>query len=381
MTDKVNLQERTAGQWWQFEEPFVTVTLESVKRVGIAGYRKAGASAENAAFLLATNLDKAVQGDHARGVGRLPDLVKAALDGRDNLNPDLKVSNETASFALIDGPPNTSGRIASKFAMELAVKKAKQTGIAFCGVRFQAALLTPVAQVALQSDMIGVVFNQSFPTVAPFGGAGAFLGNQPLAIAVPAGKHDPIIMDMSMTQSSAAGMFLAAKQKQQVAPRLLLDEHGEPTTDATEFPSVDSFPGLGPDARGSLTALGDSHKGYAMVFMLSLLSAVLSDTSPPWELFYRLKKRGRYGSVVIAINPEVVMPLPAFKAKVDEFINGVKGAPRRKGVAEILYPGEKSQRLRREREQAGVVALPESHVKALDAFAAEIGEKPLERRA
>ena len=75
------------------------------------------------------------------------------------------------------------------------------------------------------------------------------------------------------------------------------------------------------------------------------------------------------------------MPLPAFKARVDDFIDGVKGAPRRQGVDEVLYPGEKSQRLRRERERAGAVALPESHVKALDAFAAEIGEKPLERRA
>ena len=74
--------------------------------------------------------------------------------------------------------------------------------------------------------MVGIVMNQSFPTVAPLGGAGALFGNQPFAFGVPTARHDPVLYDASMTQSSASGMFLAAKQKQKIAPGLLLDEHG-----------------------------------------------------------------------------------------------------------------------------------------------------------
>jgi LDH2 family malate/lactate/ureidoglycolate dehydrogenase len=377
----MDLTERTAGQWWQTTEPFVTVTLPSLRRLGTAAYEMAGASAEDAAFLLAMNLDKALQGDHARGVDRIPAMVDAARNGHSDLAAKVSVLKERAGFALVDGGPKASGRLVCKAGMEIAVRKARETGIAFTGAQSQGQLLTPLIQIAVDAGMIGIAFNQSFPTVAPLGGAGPLLGNQPLAIGVPAGRHDPILLDMAMTQTSAAGMFLAAMQNQAVAPGLLLDEHGEPTTDATAFPTRETFPGLGPGARGSLTPLGNNHKGYAMVFMLSLLSAVLTDTSPPWELFYHLKKRGRYGTVLIAIDPQALMPLDQFKARVDDYIDTVKAAPRAAGVDEILYPGEKSQRLRRQREQAGILALPASHADALDAMARRLGLAELERVA
>lgn len=373
----MDLKERTAGQWWQHDEPFVTVRLDSLRKIATTAYERAGASPENAEFLLRLNLDKALQGDHARGVGRIPGIVNQVAQGRTTFAPEIRVLQDAPSFALIDGGPLASGPLMSKAGMEMAIRKARQTGIAYVGVKGQAQILTAFTRLAVEAGMIGIVFNQSFPTVAAFGGAGSLLGNQPLAIGVPAGRHDPVLLDMSMTQSSAAGMFLAAKQKQTVEEGLLLDERGEPTTDATEFPSTYVDPDYGPDARGSLTVLGNSHKGYAMVFILSLLSAVLTDTSPPWELYYRLKKRGRYGSVLMAIDPEKIMPKAQFLAQVDAFIDGVKASPRRSGVAEILYPGEKSQRLRRERERAGVLAIPESHYKALCGLGEELGLGPL----
>ena len=48
-------------------------------------------------------------------------------------------------------------------------------------------------------------------------------------------------------------------------------------------------------------------------------------------------------------------------------------SPRRAGVEEILYPGEKSQRLKREREQANMIAIPESHYQGLCTVADEFG--------
>jgi LDH2 family malate/lactate/ureidoglycolate dehydrogenase len=374
----MDLHERTAGQWWQHQEKFVTVKLDSARVLMSTVYEKLGASPDNAKFYMNMSLDKAIQGDHARGVIRILNFVRGVQGGHLSLNPEIKILKETSNFALVDGGKLAAGPMVSKVAMELAIKKARNTGIAFGAAQGQAQILTLFTRMAVDAGMVGIVFNQSFPTVAPFGGAGALLGNQPLAVGVPAGRHDPVLFDASMTQSSASGMFLAAKQGQTVDPGLLLDEHGMPTTDATEFPSKAEYvdPVLGPDARGTLTALGDNHKGYGLVFILCLLSAVLSDTSPPWELYYRLKeKRGRYGSVMIAIDPAVVMPLDKFKAQVDAFIDTVKASPRRAGVKEILYPGEKSQRLKREREQANMIAIPESHYKGLCTVADEFGLK------
>ena len=69
---------RTYGQWWDSDEPRVRVAIADLERVSRAAYASVGASAEDAAFLTATNLDKAIQGDHARGVAKIPGLIAAA---------------------------------------------------------------------------------------------------------------------------------------------------------------------------------------------------------------------------------------------------------------------------------------------------------------
>jgi LDH2 family malate/lactate/ureidoglycolate dehydrogenase len=366
-----NLQERTGGQWWQIQGNYVTVKLDSVRKLLLAAYRDdLGMSPDDAKFYMDIWLDKAIQGDHARGFARILSFVQAVRDKRINVKPQIKVMQETSNFALVDGGDLAAQPLVAKAAMDLAIKKARNGGgIAFSGCRAQSQILTAHLKQAIEADMIGIIFTQSFPTVAPYGGAGPLFGNAPVGFAIPAGKHDPIIFDASLTNSSASGMFLAAKQKEKVAPQMLLDRHGMPTTDATEFPDMDGYmdPTYGPDAAGSLTGLGDNHKGYGLVFLTALLSYVLTDTSAPWELFYRVNKdrKALYGSVYIAIDPKVVMPLDKFKGLVDGFIDHTKGHPRRKGVDEILYPGEKSQRLKRERNKVGMISIPESHFKGL----------------
>jgi len=217
---------------------------------------------------------------------------------------------------------------------------------------------------------------QSVPTVAPLGGRGPLLGNAPVAIGVPAADHDPVILDMSFTQSSSSGVLLAAEQHQQVPDGVLLDEHGEPTTDATEYPDheLEAIHG-GIHARGTLTPLGGNHKGYAMVFMVGLLTSLLADASPPWELYYHLPERGTYGTLLVAVDPSVFRSedSPPVGAAVDAFIDRVKGSPKAAGVDEILYPGERSQALKRLRRASGAISIPKSHYEGLVALAADAG--------
>jgi ureidoglycolate dehydrogenase (NAD+) len=365
----MDLHERTAGQWWKIQDKYVTVKHDSVKKLLTAAYQELGMTPENAAFYRDVWLDKAIQGDHTRGFARILSFVQAVRDKRIDVNPDIKILRETSNFALVGAGLRAAAPLVSKAAMDIAIKKARNGGIAFAGCQGQSQILTAHLKQALSADMIGIILTQSFPTVAPFGGAGPLFGNAPVGFCVPAGKRDPIIFDASLTNSSASGMFLAARQKETVELGMLLDPKGMPTTDATEFPSKDGYvdPTYGPDAGGSLTGLGDNHKGYGLVFLTGLLSSVLTETSPPWELYYRVnkEKKNLYGSVYIVIDPQVVMPLAKFKEQVDAFLDRTKAHPRREGVKEILYPGEKSQRLKRERTQAGMFAIPESHYKGL----------------
>jgi LDH2 family malate/lactate/ureidoglycolate dehydrogenase len=230
--------------------------------------------------------------------------------------------------------------------------------------------------MATDVGMIGMGMTQSYPTVAPFGGRQPLLGNAPIAFGIPGDEHDPVILDLSLTQTSSSGVKLAAQQGRPVAEGFILDADGQPTTDASAYPAS-GFTGHDRQlSRGSLTALGNSHKGYGLVFVVGLLTTVLADASAPWEVGDVVRgvpsDESRYGALFIAIDPARFSD-DLLGPRVDDFIDAVKSSPPRDGVEEILYPGERSQQLRRRREEADAFAMPASHYAGLRDFAAELG--------
>ena len=369
---------RTYGQWWDSSEPRARVAIADLERIGRAAYRSVGATADDATFLTATNLDKAIQGDHARGVGKIPALIAAARSGKLDMAPTIEVVREHGATAIVDGGPTAFGRLVCKFGVDLAIDKAREFGVGFVGARATAELLTPFIQRAVDQGMVAMAMVQSVPTVAPLGGTVPLLGNAPMAWGVPAADRDPVICDMSFTQSSASPILTAAEQGEQIAPGLLLDEHGNPTTDAADFPDWDliaSTGGTGVAVKGSLVPLGDSHKGYAMVFLIGLLSSLLTDTDPPWTLYHHLPQRGRYGTTLLVIDPQRLDTSGRVFEKVDAFIDMTVGAPTKHGVDEILYPGMRSQQLKRERRTEGTIAIPQSHFAAMAELARSVSDQ------
>lgn len=369
---------RTYGQWWSSNQPIVRVSIADVERIGRAAYESVGASADDAAFILDMNLDKALQGDHARGLSKVPGLVRFAREGRLDLAPTLRIVREKGATALVDGGPKAAGRLVCRHAMAVAIDKARTHGVGVVGARASGDILTPFVRMAVDAGMVGMALVQSVPTVAPLGGFVPLLGNAPIAFGVPARDRDPVILDMSFTNTSASGVLQAAEQGQTLPPGYLLDRHGEPTTDPGDFPDWELTQRLGGTSlavHGSLVPLGGGHKGYAMVFVVGLLASLLTATSPPWELYHHLPERGTYGTVLMAVDPAAFDPGDVL-GKVDGFIDRVTGEPRRDDADEILYPGAASQRLKRERRASGFVPVPRADYESFVALAAELGEDP-----
>ena len=375
MANQPDTRRRTYGQWWDSTEPFVRASIDEIEALCQAAYVSVGAAPDDATYLVATNLDKAIQGDHARGVGRVAGLIAAIRAGKLDITAQIRVVHEKGATAVVDGGERASGRLVARDAMLLAIDKAREFGVGFVGARGTAEILTPLVKLATDSGMVGMAMVQSVPTVAPLGGYQPLLGNAPMAWGVPARDRDPVILDMAFTQSSASPVMMAAEQNQQIEPGLLLDEHGNPTTNAADFPDWDltnKTGNTGVAVKGSLVPLGDSHKGFAMVFLIGLLSSILTDTSPPWELYHHLPKRGRYGTLCLAIDPSALDPTGATADRVDAFCDRVTNAPRKDGVDAILYPGLRSQQLKRERRSAGILSIPRSHYDSLAELARDI---------
>ena len=367
------VEKRTYGQWWDTTEELVRVPVDRVLEIGIAALKSGGATEENAAFIMDQSLMKALQGDHTRGLGRLPGTVQAAKNGALDLNPEVKVLRESSATALVGAGPNAQSSIVCRFAMDLAIEKARQHGVGWVGAHALGGILTQFVKQAVDAGMIGMVMTQSFPSVAPLGGMKPLLGNAPIAFGIPAGKHAPVILDLSMTESSASGMFQTAKQGGQAPEGALLDERGNPTRDAREFVTEGSLGGMDMVARGSLSALGGGHKGYALVFIVGLLSYILTDTSPPWDLRKDIEPPGQVGTFFVAIDPARFTPAEEVASRVDSFIDTVKSQPKKAGAVDILYPGERSQQFQREGLERGTVDIPASHYQGLASLAKELG--------
>ena len=229
---------------------------------------------------------------------------------------------------------------------------------------------------AAARDMAAMVFIQArFPVVAPTGGSSPMLGNAPVGFAIPAGRHDPVIVDMSITQTSASPVADAARQGKPVASDMILDASGQPTTDTSNFLKPD-YQGPLFVPQGSILPLGGArsgHKGYALVFFVGLLSYLMTDTTPPWDLALDSDKDGRPGTMFLAMDPSNIMPIDRFKEQVDDFIDHITSSPRKEGVDQILYPGQRSQLLQRQGRERDSVTMPASQYHDLAALAKERG--------
>lgn len=362
--------DRTFGQWWEHDEETVAVDIHKLRAFGVASLVAAGASEKAARFLFEIFLEKSLQGDHARGVDKFTPMVRGAAAGKVDLAPDIRVVAERPATAFLDGGQRAAKGLVCRAGMELAIEKARSAGIACVAVRNTSHSLAPMMRMATDAGMIGIATIASPPLVAPLGGKEALLGNAPLAIGIPAGRHAPVLLDLSLTNSSGAGVLLAAQQGALVPEGAYLDPDGNPERDvAGHMGTVDRASGRG--LTGSLAVLGSGHKGYGLLLAIDLLTRILARADQPWDMVDTLDSR--YGATMIAIDVAAFTDPHAALAQIDGYLDAVVAAPRRDGVAEILYPGLKSQQLRAAAIERGVVDLPISQLETLASIAEELG--------
>jgi LDH2 family malate/lactate/ureidoglycolate dehydrogenase len=218
--------------------------------------------------------------------------------------------------------------------MELAIEKARHTGVAFVTVKNSNhnGISAYYAERALPNGMIGIAATNSKARMAVYGGREPFLGTNPFAVAIPADRQRPIVADMATSVVARGKVAAAAKNKQPLPPGWALDKEGEPTTDSAE--------GL----KGTVVPFA-GYKGSAIALVIDVLTAVLSGSlfgPHVRDLYTDFDEPACISHVFGAINIEAFTSLAKFKSDIDQMITEIKTAKPAKGVSEIFLPGEKS---------------------------------------
>ncbi|HEX3721852.1 MAG TPA: Ldh family oxidoreductase [Nitrolancea sp.] len=326
-----------------------------------AAFSSLGVPPSHAALWADTLVRSDLRGHPSHGIFRLPWYIRRLQRGVMQPVTRLETIRDVAAVSVLDAQEGV-GQVAANQAMELAIERANAFGIAAVAVRrsnhFGAAMYFTLQ--AAHAGLIGMITTNASPAMAPWGGKQAVLGNNPWSIATPAGRHAPLILDIANTMVARGKIYTARQDGRSIPNSWAIDRHGNPTTDPTEA------------LAGLILPIG-GHKGYAVTFMMDVLSGVLSGAEFASGVAgpYQAERRSGCGHLIIVLNIEAFIGLAEFNARVEQLIDEVKSAQLAPGFDEIFYPGEPEARAEAANARDGII-LPSATVAELTALADEL---------
>jgi L-2-hydroxycarboxylate dehydrogenase (NAD+) len=354
------------GAWIvQFE---LTVTLDRLTAFIHRSLVALGLPDSDAMTVATLMAEADLQGSDGHGVTRLPAYARRIRAGGVNVRPSIRVVREQAGMALLDGD-NGMGHLVMKRAAEMAIEKARTTGIAWVNAQFSnhAGPASLYASMPLAHDMIGLYFAVGNANhLPPWGGLDMLLSTNPIAAAIPAGNEKPIVLDMATTVAAYGKVKTKALRGETMPEGWMIDRGGKPLTDPKRADEGMLLPLGGMEA---------GYKGYGLALIIGLLAGTLGGAAMGKQVIdfnHDDSSVTNTGQAIAAINVAAFGDVGTFKASVDTLIGDLRGSSRMPGVERITVPGERSHETRTLRTDRGIPIAPQL-MRGLDQLADELG--------
>lgn len=216
-------------------------------------------------------------GMESHGLQRAARYHKLIRSGMIDVQATPEVVFETPVSAVVDGHDGM-GQLVAEYCMQLAIQKAKKTGLAMVSARNSNhyGIAGYYGKLACDQGLIGLCVTNSEAILVPTGGRKAMIGSNPISVCVPADPY-PFLFDAPATVVTRGKVELCNKQGIPLREGWVLDENGKDTTDAARV--LDNIKGK---KGGGILPLGGSspatggHKGYGWGIVCELFSSILS---------------------------------------------------------------------------------------------------------
>jgi LDH2 family malate/lactate/ureidoglycolate dehydrogenase len=333
------------------------VTLEEfVRRIFQAvGAKEAGAR-QVAESLVASEL----AGHASHGVVRVCRYLENIAAGELQPTAEPVIVHQTPTIALVDGKWGF-GQLAARLAMEIAIDKAREQGLAAAGVVncTHIGRLGEWVEMAAQQELIGLGFcngGREGGSVAPYGAARRLLGTNPIAAAVPASGRPPVVIDFASSVVAEGKLKIARNRGGTVPEGWVIGADGQPSASAEDYYAGGAI----------LPAAG--HKGYGLSLLVEFLGGILtgrgSTALPPFAF--------GNGVLFVVFCIDAFRPLQDFLTDAAALCNAVKNLAPAPGFDEVLLPGEPEHRAA-ERYRGEGLLVDEATWAQLTSAAAELG--------
>ncbi|KAF4580861.1 alcohol dehydrogenase [Ophiocordyceps camponoti-floridani] len=349
------------------DEARVRVAADDMIRLVDQVLQAHGTPSDKAALVARCLVAADIRGVDSHGASRLPSYVRRIRSGVLDPAASPIVETVTPAAVRVDGA-NGFGFVAAHAAMNAAISAARVYGIGIASVRRSNhyGMAAWIVRQALDEGMMSLVFTNSSPAMAPFGGRSRLLGVSPMACGAPGRDGDDFILDMAPSVVARGKIHTALRRGESIPSDWALDAQGNPTSD----------PAAALDG-GVMLPVGGP-KGSALAIMMDVFSGVLSGSAFAGDVTgpYDPSRPANVGHFLVAIRPDLFMPLDEFRDRMRILYERVVGAEPVPGLDRVYFPGEREQLMQRERERSGV-PLVGAEVEALNREAAEVSVEPL----
>lgn len=344
----------TAGRRYSFDE-----LVDLVTRL----FRAVDVPEDDARVTASRLVEADFRGRDGHGLIRVVPYLDRIRAGGLNPRPAMRILHETAVSAQLDAD-NGLGTVAMTRATGLAIRKARESGVAMVGtVRSNhagAAGLYP--GMAAAEGLVGVycaVANAN--GLPPWGGTAPILGTNPLAIAVPTADGPPFLLDIATTTASHGAIKVARQEGRDLPVGWVVDAAGAPITDPARADE------------GHLVPIG-GYKGAGLTLAIGLLAGVLNGAAFGRDVVDAradLTTPTNTGQLLVVFRADLFRPLETVLDDVTGSLSEIRASGSADGRP-LRLPGDRAAALEEEHRRLGL-EVPQPVLAALDAARAELG--------
>ncbi len=305
------------------------LSVETAHALVVETLIRCNTSAGNAALAADALVGAELTGQSGHGLRRVPSYGAQAASGKVDGHA-VPTAERTRPGVLTVDAANGFAYPALALAMDALPEMARTQGIAVAGVRrsHHAGVTGLFVEELARQGLVALMLVNTPAAIAPWGGARALFGTNPIAFAAPVPGAEPIVIDLSVSRV-ARGNIMAAGQKGEPIPEgWALDAEGAPTTDPAAALS------------GTMVPMGQA-KGAALALMVELLAAGVTGANYAAQASSFFTAEGPppgTGQFLMVLDPGAMFPgalerIGALAAAVE-------------GEADARLPGRRRQALR-----------------------------------
>lgn len=327
-----------------------TVRPEELRRFAGQVLTCLSVSEDDAALLADTLVAAELWGHPSHGVLRLPWYVERLRSGAMDPTAEAQVIVDTGSLVQLDGCHGIGQSLARR-AVSLSTERARGHGVGAVGVRRSNHFGTAAyfTRRAAEEGFASLLFTNASPAMAPWGGTRRLIGTNPWSIAMPAGRHGVVVMDMANTAVARGKVYAARAAGREIPDTWAAGPDGLATTDPEEALAGLMLPVGGP-------------KGYAMSFMIDLLAGGLTGAGLGDDVVgpYSPEGESRCGHLALAIDIEAMHGLESFERRAEAYIDEIVDGPAAPGTARIYAPGQLEDQSAARIAAEGIIVPPDT---------------------